>query len=100
MGVMSPAEEQILIRANVPKAVEPDLKNLTTMEEVQEVLECEYGQVRELSHEVMTGLVKFQYLSASKTEGQKFMELQWQWKSYSGPGRSWSLAELKQCHGD
>ena len=44
---------------NVPKMVEPDLKNLKTMIEAWTLLDQEYGQVKELINELIKGLMKF-----------------------------------------
>ena len=43
MGKFSKALELCEIKASMPKLVEPDLKNLKTMNEVWSVLKREYG---------------------------------------------------------
>ena len=40
----------------------------------------EYGNPSEMTHEVTTGLLKFQYSREAKTEGKKFLELHQIWK--------------------
>ena len=63
-----------LLKKGCPKAVEADLKNLSSLDEIWQVLDQEYSNVEDLTHEVTEGLLKFQYSSAAKT-GQKFTEL-------------------------
>ena len=63
----------------VPKSVEPDLKNLKTMEEIWMHLEDEYGDVVELVTKLVNGLVRFQFPKDAKTEGQKFIKLHKNW---------------------
>ena len=61
----------------VPKDIQPDIKNLKTMEEVWNVLTQEYGRPRELVTDCINGLTNFQF--SAKTEGEKFVELFRKW---------------------
>ena len=61
----------------VPKNIQPDIKNLKTMEEVWNVLTQEYGRPRELVTDCINGLTNFQF--SAKTEGEKFVELFRKW---------------------
>ena len=61
----------------VPKDIQPDIKNLKTMEEVWDVLSKEYGRPDELVTECISSLTNFQF--SSKTEGERFVELFRKW---------------------
>ena len=61
----------------VPKDIQPDIKNLKTMEEVWQVLAHEYGRPRELVTECIRGLTNFKF--TAKTECEKFVELFRKW---------------------
>ena len=61
----------------MPKDIQPDIKNLKTMEEVWNVLTQEYGRPRELVTDCINGLTNFQF--SAKTEGEKFVELFRKW---------------------
>ena len=61
----------------VPKDIQPDIKNLKTMEEVWTVLSNEYGRPSELVSESIHSLTDFRF--SSKTEGEKFVELFRKW---------------------
>ena len=71
--------EQIEIRSNVPKEVEPDLKNLQMMDKGRALLQQEYGQVYELNDKLITGLMRFPMSKEVKTEVQQITELQRKW---------------------
>ena len=56
------------IQSNVPKLVEPDLKNIKTREEVWALLDQEYGQVTELTKDLVSELMKFMVSKEVRTE--------------------------------
>ena len=58
-----------------PKAVQPDIKNLKTLTAVWDLIGQEYGQLLELTKELVESLVEFQYSKEGKTEDAKFAEL-------------------------
>ena len=61
----------------MPKDIQPDIKNLKSMEEVWTVLMNEYGRSHELVTECINGLTDFRF--SGKTEGEKFVELYRKW---------------------
>ena len=67
------------IQSNVPKQVEPDLKNPKTMEQVWTFLEAEYSFKEELKSELIKVLMKFMVSKEEKTEAQQFKEMQMMW---------------------
>ena len=67
------------IRRAIPKHVEPDIKNLKTMDQVWTFLDDEFGQPMEISSELVDSLTNFKFSSGAKTEGQKFVELRRKW---------------------
>ena len=69
-----------LIRDNVPAQIQPDIKNLRKISEVWEVLDEEYGQVMELTAELIEDLTSFQFSKEAKTEDAKFAELYRIWQ--------------------
>ena len=74
-GKYDPNHEVRQLKVNVPMEVEPDLKNISEMVEVWEILDKKYGSAMELSQELVTGLQRFKFSSAAKTESAKFKEL-------------------------
>jgi hypothetical protein len=81
---ISPELEVRYIKKKTPAAVEPDLKNLRTMEEVWKVLDSKYGGEMDLARELIYGLQQFKYSRAARTEGEQFRELSREWtKVYS-----------------
>ena len=68
------------IRRNVPRTVEPDLKNLKSMQEVWAFLDQEYGQIMEVTSEMVDSLAAFTFSAAAKTDGMKFVELFRKWQ--------------------
>ena len=69
-----------LIRDNVPDEVKPDIKNLRQMTEVWMVLDEEYGQVMELTAELIEDLTDFHFTKEARTEDAKFTELYRVWQ--------------------
>ena len=69
-----------LIRDNVPAQIQPDIKNLRKITEVWMVLDDEYGQVMELTAELIKDLTSFQFSKEAKTEDAKFAELYRVWQ--------------------
>ena len=55
--------------------IQPDIKNLRQIAEVWKVLDDEYGQVMELTAELIKDLTSFQFSKQAKTEDAKFAEL-------------------------
>ena len=45
------------IRSKVPDAIEPEIKNCSTMTQVWKVLDQEYGRPEEISREAIDGLM-------------------------------------------
>ena len=74
-GKYDPNHEVRQLKLNVPKEVEPELKNLHEMREVWGVLDKKYGSTLELSTELVTGLQDFKFSSAARTEPAKLKEL-------------------------
>ena len=74
-GKYDPNHEVRQLKLNVPKEVEPELKNLHEMKEVWAVLDKKYGSTLELSTELVTGLQDFKFSAAARTEPAKFKEL-------------------------
>ena len=69
-----------LIRDSVPAQIQPAIKNLRLITEVWEVLDEEYGQVMELTAELIKYLTNFQFSKEAKTEDAKFAELYRVWQ--------------------
>ena len=69
-----------LIRDNVLVEVQPDIKNLRQISDVWKVLDKEYGQVMELTADLIEDLTSFQFSKEAKTEDTKFTELYRIWK--------------------
>ena len=61
----------------VPKEIQPDIKNLKTMEEVWNVLSREYGRPDELVTECIGSLSNFHF--TAKSDGAKYVELFRKW---------------------
>ena len=59
----------------MPAQIQPDIKNLRLITEVWEVLDEKYGQVMELTAELIEDLTSFQFSMEAKTENAKFAEL-------------------------
>ena len=63
----------------MPDEVKPDIKNLRQMTEVWKVLDEEYGQVMELTAELIEDLMNFQFTKEARTKDAKFTELYRLW---------------------
>ena len=61
------------ITKRVPREIEPDVKNATTMEEVWEILDHEYGQAVDICGEAVEELRTL--VPSGKTNAHKFIEL-------------------------
>ena len=68
------------IRKCVPKDVVPDIRNLSTMVLVWEVLDREYGEVMDVCNEAVNSLVDFKYSAEAKSQSAKFRELYRKWQ--------------------
>ena len=68
------------VRRAVPSKLQPDLKNLRSMNEVWAVLDEEYGQVLDNVSSLVRRLLAFKLSKDAKTESLKFMELSRLWK--------------------
>ena len=77
----------------VPGLVEPDLKNIDTLEEMWAFMDEEFGQSTEICSELTKELTGFKYSSAAKTEGDKFAELYRKWKQVRA-----DLKEIDSLH--
>ena len=75
-GRYPPEFELWEIRRCTPNAIQPDIKNMRTVVEVWEFLEQEYGQLLELTSELVDS---FQFSKDAKTEEAKFTELYRSW---------------------
>ena len=94
-GKYDPNHEVRQLKLNVPKEVEPELKNIHEMMEVWRVLDKKYGSTLELSTELVTGLQDFKFSSAARTEPAKFKELHMEFlKVYSDLKEVGELAAL------
>ena len=67
------------IKHNVPSEVEPDVKNLTTMAAVWEVLDARYGMVMELTKELISGLQCLTFSKQATNNSLKFLEMHNEW---------------------
>ena len=67
------------IRRAVPSKLQPDLKNLRSMNEVWAVLDEEFGQVLDNVSGLVRRLLAFKLSKEAKTESNKFMELSRLW---------------------
>ena len=75
-GTRFSEDDQILhIISQVPKTVEPRLKNCQSMAQVWRVLDEEYNQPLDLVNEVIRDLVDFKFSKTSTSDAQQFMEL-------------------------
>ena len=63
------------IKRCTPKVIQPDIKNLKKVSDVWEFLNLEYGQLMELTSELVNSLTSFQYFKEAKTEDAKFAKL-------------------------
>ena len=83
-GRYPPEFELWEIRRCTPNAIQPDIKNMRTVVEVWEFLEQEYGQLLELTSELVDSLTNFQFSKEAKTEEAKFTELYRSWTTVYG----------------
>ena len=74
-----PAHELRLIRKSIPESVRHVVTRLTSMTEVWEFLDEEFGKHSELTSERVDYLHAFQYRKGAVSESQKFMELHDRW---------------------
>ena len=74
-----PAHELRLIRKCVPESVQHVVTRLSSMTEVWEFLDEEFGKHSELTSERVDYLHAFQYSKGAVSESQKFMELYDRW---------------------
>ena len=77
-GKFDQGEEVRCIKERVPKEVEPDVKNLHTMDEIWRVLDEKYGNVMDLSRVLIAGLWNLT-LPTGGTEPAKFLILHREW---------------------
>ena len=70
-----PAHELRLIRKSVPKSVQHVVTRLTSMPDMWEFMDEEFGGHSELTSERIDHLHAFQYSEGAASESQKFMEL-------------------------
>ena len=63
----------------MPAKLQPDLKNLKSMEDVWAVLDEEFGQILDNVSSLVRRLVAFKVSKEAKTEADKFMELSRTW---------------------
>ena len=63
------------IRRTVPPKIQPDLKNLNTLDEVWEALDEEFGQMIENVSSLVREMLAFKNSKKAKTKSSKFMEL-------------------------
>ena len=63
----------------MPPKIQPDLKNLRTMDEVWAALDEEFGQIMENVSSLVRGLVAFKNSNKASNEFSRFMELCRQW---------------------
>jgi hypothetical protein len=78
-GCFTPEYELRELKRCVPAAVEPDVKNLRSVDAVWAVLNSRYGRVMELAKELVGGLQKFTYSKQAKTDSARFAELHREW---------------------
>ena len=74
-GNFDPAQEIRLIRGCVPEAVKDEVTRMSTMEEIWEFLDDEYGKDSELTSERVDYLHGFKYSKDAVSEAAKFKEL-------------------------
>ena len=75
----NPAHELRLIRKNVPESVWHVVTRLTSMTNVWEFMDEEFGKHSELTSDRVDHLHAFQYSKGAVSESQKFMELYDRW---------------------
>ena len=80
-GHFESAQERRLIRDCVPKEVKHEVTRMSTMEEIWEFLDDEYGKDSELTSEQVDHLHGFQYSKGAVTEAAKFRELYKCWST-------------------
>ena len=78
-GKFDPDYEVREIKFNVPTEVEPEIKNLSTMTAVWEVLDDRYGMVMELTKELISGLQCFTFSKQATNNSLKFLEMHNEW---------------------
>ena len=61
------------IRAKIPDAIKPEIKNCSTKTQVWKILDQEYGQPEDISREAIDGLMQMQ-LDAKK-DMMKFLQM-------------------------
>ena len=80
---IAPSHDEVFqlreVRRAVPPKIQPDLKNLRTMDEVWATLDEEFGQIMENVSGLVRGLVAFKYSKEAKDESSRFMELWRKW---------------------
>ena len=77
-GKFDQGEEVRCIKERVPREVEPDVKNLHTMDEIWKVLDNKYGNVMDLSRVLIAGLWNLT-LPTSGSEPARFLVLHREW---------------------
>ena len=75
-GIFSMELEMKEICNNVPNDRELDLKNFKTMDKFWTLLETKFGQVHELTNDIVNELMQFTISNEVQTETQQFTELQ------------------------
>ena len=78
-GRYDPAHELRLIRKSVPKKIRHVVNRLTSMPDMWEFMDEEYGKDSELTSERVDYLHAFQFSKGANSEAQKFMELHDRW---------------------
>ena len=77
-GKFDQGEEVRSIKERLPREVEPDVKNLHTMDEIWKVLDNKYGNVMDLSRVLISGLSSLT-LPAGESEPARFKILHREW---------------------
>ena len=67
------------VRRAVPPKIQPNLKNLRTMDEVWTTLDEEFYQIMENVSSLVRGLVAFKHSKEAKNKSRRFMELWRKW---------------------
>ena len=78
-GKFDQGEEVRCIKERIPREVEPDVKNLRTMAEIWKVLDNKYGNVMDLSRELISGLWNLT-LPPDESEPARFQILHREWQ--------------------
>ena len=80
-GNFEPAQERRLIRNCVPEGVRDEVTRMSSMDEIWEFLDDEFGKHSELTSERVDHLHGFQYSKGAVMEAAKFRELYKCWST-------------------